>query len=128
MPTNVNGVTGVSAERSPASADILAEARQRQTDRLRAAQAQNSKPTEVVEPVGKSSAAATAVTREGGLRYRVNLDANTGRLSTELLDSDTGDVILRIPPTYVDPADSLVHAERTPAEPDAQEAEEEAQS
>ena len=38
MPTPVTGVTGPSGERSVASADIIAEARQRQADRLRAAQ------------------------------------------------------------------------------------------
>lgn len=107
MPSPVNAITGVTNERSPTSADVVAEAYQRRIDRLRAAQAANSKTTDVVEKTAKSDTAEASVTKEGALRYRVNLDSTTGRLTTELLDSDTGEVILRVPPTYVDPADSL---------------------
>jgi hypothetical protein len=99
------GVSGVTGDRSAASADLIAEARQRQADRLRAAQAESAKPTEVVE-APKDSAEADNRTRPDTIPpYRVNLDPGTGRLSTEVLDTVTGEVILRIPPTYVDPSD-----------------------
>lgn len=108
MPAPVNGITGATGDRSPASADIVAEARQRQADRLRASQAENTKPTEVVERGEKSEETTTAPRREPiPPPYRVNLD-DAGRLTTEVLDTETGEIIMRIPPTYVDPAE---HAE-----------------
>ncbi|NUB20253.1 hypothetical protein GBZ26_13665, partial [Azospirillum formosense] len=51
------GVTGVNGERGTASADLIAEARQRQADRLRAAQAEAAKATEVVEEARASAEA-----------------------------------------------------------------------
>lgn len=103
MPAPVNGMTGVTGERSPASADVVAEARLRQTDRLRVAQAETAKPTEVVESGEKSEGASTSPRREPiQPPYRVNLD-DTGRLVTDVLDTETGKIIMRIPPTYVDP-------------------------
>ncbi|WP_181449462.1 hypothetical protein [Azospirillum thermophilum] len=111
MPNPVNGVTGVAGERSPASADIVAEVRQRQADRLRAAQAEGIKPTEVVEAAEKGDTTATTARRESIHPYRVNLDPDTGRLSTEVLDTATGDVIMRIPPQYIDPAEALEDGE-----------------
>ena len=109
MPAPIQGLTGgvsgVNGERGSASADLIAEARQRQADRLRAAQAENAKPTEVVEEA-KENAEADNKTRTDPIPpYRVNLDSGTGRLSTEVLDTVTGEVILRIPPTYVEPSD-----------------------
>ncbi len=108
MPTPVTGVNGPGAERSTASADLIAEARQRQADRLRAAQAENAKPTEVVEAGAKSDAAEKdrkAEERKASVQpYRVNLDPDTRRLYTEVLDTETGAVIMRIPASYTDPA------------------------
>ena len=99
MTTPVAGVTGPSGERSPASADIIAEARQRQADRLRAAQAETTKPAEVVERTAKSDA-AEAEPKHAVRPYRVNLDPGTSRLYTEVLDTATGEVIMRIPAKY----------------------------
>jgi uncharacterized FlaG/YvyC family protein len=99
MTTPVAGVTGPSGERSPASADIIAEARQRQADRLRAAQAETTKPAEVVERTAKTDAAETEP-KHAVRPYRVNLDPDTRRLYTEVLDTATGDVIMRIPASY----------------------------
>lgn len=99
MSTPVAGVTGPSGERSPASADIIAEARQRQADRLRAAQAETTKPAEVVERTAKTDA-AEAEPKHAVRPYRVNLDPGTSRLYTEVLDTATGEVIMRIPAKY----------------------------
>ncbi|PWC37801.1 flagellar protein FlaG [Azospirillum sp. TSO35-2] len=106
MPTPINGVTGPTSERAPASADLIAEARQRQADRLRAAQAETTKPAEVVERTAKSDAAENDGKNDRKVAvqpYRVNLDPDTRRLYTEVLDTATGDVIMRIPAGYVDP-------------------------
>ncbi|MBK3737211.1 hypothetical protein GAY29_29980, partial [Azospirillum brasilense] len=50
--------------------------------------------------------------------YRVNLDPGTGRLSTEVLDTHTGEVILRIPPSYADPAEDAAEESGRPATPE----------
>ncbi|WP_042446567.1 hypothetical protein [Azospirillum sp. B510] len=99
MPTPVTGVTGPTGERSTASADIIAEARQRQADRLRAAQAETTKPTEVVERTAKTDAAETEA-KHASQPYRVNLAPGSCRLYTEVLDTATGEVIMRIPAGY----------------------------
>ena len=114
MPAPIQGLTGgvsgVNGERGTASADLIAEARQRQADRLRAAQAEAVKATEVVEEA-RASAESDNRRRPDPILpdpippYRVNLDPGTGRLSTEVLDTHTGEVILRIPPSYADPAE-----------------------
>lgn len=39
--------------------------------------------------------------------YRVMLDPETQRLYTEVIDKQTGDVLLRIPPAYVPPEEEL---------------------
>lgn len=116
MPTPVNGVNGPAAERAGASADIIAEARQRQADRLRAAQAENTKPTEVVEQTAKSDGAEDARKDTSSAQpYRVKLDPDTRRLYTEVLDTETGDIIMRIPAGYPDPAELTPNdAESTP--------------
>lgn len=112
MPTPVTGVTGPSGERSTASADIIAEARQRQADRLRAAQAQTTRPDEVVERTQKTSDAAEAAKQHASQPYRVNLAPGTCRLYTEVLDTATGEVIMRIPAGYGAETDA---ADETPA-------------
>lgn len=101
----ITGGSGVTGERSAASADVIAEARQRQADRLRAAQAESAKRTEIVEESETSAEADNRTRSEPIPPYRVNLDPGTGRLSTEVLNIETGEVILRIPPAYVDPLD-----------------------
>ncbi|CBS91048.1 hypothetical protein [Azospirillum lipoferum] len=113
MTTPVAGVAGPSGERSPASADIIAEARQRQADRLRAAQAETTKPAEVVERSAKTDA-AEAEPKHAVRPYRVNLDPGTSRLYTEVLDTATGDVIMRIPASYGAETDA---ADEDPAVP-----------
>ncbi len=114
MPAPIQGLTGgvsgVNGERGTASADLIAEARQRQADRLRAAQAEAVKATEVVEEARASAESDNRRRPDPVLPdpippYRVNLDPGTGRLSTEVLDTHTGEVILRIPPSYADPAE-----------------------
>lgn len=99
MPTPVTGVAGPSGDRPVASADIIAEARQRQADRLRAAQAETTKPAEVVERTAKPEA-AEAEPKHAARPYRVNLDPDTQRIYTEVLDTATGEVIMRIPAGY----------------------------
>lgn len=119
MPAPVNGITGVSGDRAsataPTAADMVAEARQRQADRLRAAQAEAEKPTEVVEEAGKSDAATDRARPEAIRPYRVELNPETKRLVTEVLDTETGEVIMRIPPTYVDPAQRAEERGAAPA-------------
>ena len=115
MPAPIQGLTGgvsgVNGERGSASADLIAEARQRQADRLRAAQAEAAKATEVVEE-SRASAESDNRSRPDPIPpYRVNLEPGTGRLSTEVLDTHTGEVILRIPPAYPDPAELREAAE-----------------
>ncbi|MBP2308114.1 hypothetical protein GBZ48_11685 [Azospirillum melinis] len=104
MPTPVTGVTGPSGDRATTtSADIIAEARQRQADRLRAAQAETAKPVEAAEraqqAAGKADA-SEAEAKHAARPYRVNLDPDTRRLYTEVLDTATGEVIMRIPAGY----------------------------
>lgn len=113
MTTPVTGVTGPGAERSTASADIIAEARQRQADRLRSAQAETTKPAEVVERTAKTDA-AEAEPKHATRPYRVNLDPDTRRLYTEVLDTATGEVIMRIPAKYGAETDA---ADEDPAVP-----------
>jgi len=115
MPTPVTGVNGPGAERAPASADVIAEARQRQTDRLRAAQAETAKPAEVVE-AGTRSETAENDRKAAVQPYRVNLDPDTRRLYTEVLDTETGAIIMRIPAGYTEPDTGAIGPE-TPAEP-----------
>ncbi len=43
--------------------------------------------------------------------YRVELDPETSRLFTEVIDPRTGNVLLRIPPTYV-PSDEATRDDR----------------
>ena len=125
MPTPVTGVTGQSGERSVASADIIAEARQRQADRLRAAQAETTKPAEVVERTAKTDA-AEAETKRATRPYRVNLDPGTCRLYTEVLDTATGEVIMRIPAGYGSETDAADENRAIPRESDGKTGEVEA--
>ncbi|QCO06587.1 flagellar protein FlaG [Azospirillum argentinense] len=118
MPAPIQGLTGgvsgVNGERSTASADLIAEARQRQADRLRAAQAEAAKATEVVEETRASAESDNRRQPDPIPPYRVNLDPGTGRLSTEVLDTHTGEVILRIPPSYADPAEDAAEESGRP--------------
>ncbi|NUB15966.1 hypothetical protein GAY28_27405 [Azospirillum brasilense] len=117
------GVPGVNGERGTASADLIAEARQRQADRLRAAQAEAAKATEVVEetrasPEPDNRRQPDPILPDPIPPYRVNLDPGTGRLSTEVLDTHTGEVILRIPPSYADPAEDAAEESGRPKAPE----------
>jgi len=100
MPPNINSVTGLGAERPSTGAETLIEIRRRQTERLREAQAETDKSIEVVEGADKTDEALNDPAKTENPLYRVNLNPNTGRLTTEVLDKITGDVILRIPPEY----------------------------
>ncbi len=114
----IGGVSGVNGERGTASADLIAEARQRQADRLRAAQAEATKATEVVEE-SRASAESDNRSRPDPIPpYRVNLEPGTGRLSTEVLNTHTGEVILRIPPAYADPAEDAAEENGHPKVPE----------
>ncbi|TWA59804.1 hypothetical protein FBZ82_12246 [Azospirillum brasilense] len=115
----ITGGSGLTGDRSVASADVIAEARQRQADRLRAAQAESAKRTEVVEESEANTEADNQTRPEPIPPYRVNLDPGTGRLSTEVLNIETGEVILRIPPAYVDPSDLTGTSTRADAIADA---------
>ncbi|AIB16201.1 hypothetical protein ABAZ39_30560 (plasmid) [Azospirillum argentinense] len=122
MPAPIQGLTGgvsgVNGERGTASADLIAEARQRQADRLRAAQAEAIKATEVVEETRASAESDNGRQPDPIPPYRVNLDPGTGRLSTEVLDTHTGEVILRIPPSYADPAEDAAEESGRPKAPE----------
>lgn len=122
MPAPIQGLTGgvsgVNGERGTASADLIAEARQRQADRLRAAQAEAAKATEVVEEARASAESDNSRQPDPIPPYRVNLDPGTGRLSTEVLDTHTGEVILRIPPSYADPAEDAAEESGRPKAPE----------
>ncbi|OYD81123.1 hypothetical protein [Azospirillum brasilense] len=122
MPAPIQGLTGgvsgVNGERGTASADLIAEARQRQADRLRAAQAEAAKATEVVEETRASAESDNRSQPDPIPPYRVNLDPGTGRLSTEVLDTHTGEVILRIPPSYADPAEDAAEESGRPKAPE----------
>ncbi|NUB35777.1 hypothetical protein [Azospirillum brasilense] len=122
MPAPIQGLTGgvsgVNGERGTASADLIAEARQRQADRLRAAQAEAAKATEGVEETRASAESDNRRQPDPIPPYRVNLDPGTGRLSTEVLDTHTGEVILRIPPSYADPAEDAAEESGRPKAPE----------
>lgn len=122
MPAPIQGLTGgvsgVNGERGTASADLIAEARQRQADRLRAAQAEAAKPTEVVEEARAPAESDNRSRPDPIPPYRVNLDPGTGRLSTEVLDTHTGEVILRIPPAYTDPVEDAAEESGHPKAPE----------
>ncbi|WP_353861756.1 hypothetical protein [Azospirillum formosense] len=122
MPAPIQGLTGgvsgVNGERGSASADLIAEARQRQADRLRAAQAEAVKATEVVEEAREPAESDNRSRPDPIPPFRVNLDPGTGRLSTEVLDTHTGEVILRIPPSYADPAEDAAEESGRPAAPE----------
>ncbi|WP_029008751.1 hypothetical protein [Azospirillum halopraeferens] len=105
MPTPVNSVSGPGVDRAPTGAEAVAEARLRQAERLRAAQAETTNPVEVVEPAEKTDPAEIAP-RKAIQPYRVSLDGATGRLHTEVLDTETGAVIMRIPAGYAEPEDA----------------------
>ncbi|SMH62972.1 hypothetical protein [Azospirillum agricola] len=120
MAKPLDGVGGAGTERGITSADVIAEARQRQMDRLKAAQAANDKPAEVVEGADKGQQAGIPPRnppRDDIQPYRVQLDPETQRLHTEVLDTETGRVIMRIPPTYVEPD---LHAEEASAGEDGE--------
>lgn len=114
MAKPLDGVGGAGAERGITSADVIAEARLRQAERLQAAQAENDKSTEVVEGADKGQQAGIpprqpSPSRQGSPSgddikpFRVKLDPDTRRIYTEVLDTDTGAVIMRIPASYADP-------------------------
>ncbi|PWC35165.1 flagellar protein FlaG [Azospirillum sp. TSO22-1] len=106
MPTPISGIAGLNNDRNaPTSADVVAEARQRLTERLRTLQAETEKPSEVVQDVEKAQERELA-RRDEMQHYRVRMNPDTRRLYTEVLDQETGEVIVRIPATYVDPAES----------------------
>ncbi|PWC81295.1 hypothetical protein TSH100_27395 [Azospirillum sp. TSH100] len=126
MPTPVTGVAGPSGERSTASADIIAEARQRQADRLRAAQAETTKPAEVVERTAKTDGAETEAKRHASRPYRVTLAPGSSRLYTEVLDTATGEVIMRIPAGYGSETDAADDNPAIPRESDGKTGEVEA--
>ncbi|MCG5243498.1 hypothetical protein [Azospirillum doebereinerae] len=119
MAKPLEGVGGTGAERGITSADVIAEARQRQADRLKAAQAENDKPTEIVEGAVNSQRSAIPPRRDIQ-PYRVKLDPDTQRLHTEVLNTTTGEVIMRIPQTYTDPADAPAEDGEPGAEPDGE--------
>ncbi|HYG86982.1 MAG TPA: hypothetical protein VD978_12050 [Azospirillum sp.] len=118
MPTPISGITGLNNDRSTqTSADVVAEARQRLTERLRNLQVEAEKPTEVVQDAEKTQERELA-RRDEMQHYRVQMNPDTRRLYTEVLDQETGEVIVRIPATYVDPAES---AEAAPQNAEAEE-------
>jgi hypothetical protein len=103
-PPIIHGVSGIGADRPSPGVDMAAEARQRQAERLRAEQAETTDPAKVVENAAKAEA-PTIPPQEQIQPYRVQLDPDTHRLYTEVLDTSSGDVIMRIPPNYAGPAD-----------------------
>jgi len=109
MPPNINGVNGLGAERPSTGAETLIEIRRRQSERLRAAQAETDKSVEVVEGADKKDEALNDPARTETPLYRVNLNPDTGRLTTEVLDKITGAVILRIPPEYAGSVEAEKH-------------------
>lgn len=117
MPTPVTGVSGPGSERPASSADTIAEARQRHADRLRAAQAEAEKPTEVVEETARAAEAELS-SRSDIQPYRVNLDPETARLYTEVVDTETGAIIMRIPAAYVAADEAEETAGDRPAPPE----------
>jgi hypothetical protein len=114
MPNSVKGVDGIGNDRSVSPVEAAMEARER-----RVAQAKEEKlRAELAERRGEGAPGAadaanpsTAVQGVTAVErippYRVQLDPGTKHLYTEVLDTSTGEVVLRIPQGYVDPEDVL---------------------
>ncbi|WP_207477333.1 flagellar protein FlaG [Arenibaculum pallidiluteum] len=104
MAKSIEPVSGVTTERSNPGVDAVLKARERQAelDRVKSEEVAASGPAE------EGAADTSGSRRDPQVRpYRVSLDPDTKRLTTEVLDRETGEVILRIPPRYVDPEDAL---------------------
>jgi hypothetical protein len=111
MPNSVKGVDGIGKDRSVSPVEAAMEARER-----RVAQAKEEKlRAELAERRGEgapdaanpSAAVQGTAVVERIPPYRVQLDPGTKHLYTEVLDTSTGEVVLRIPQGYVDPEDVL---------------------
>lgn len=97
MSDPVNPVNGP-GERQPSAAEAALQARDRRVERARQ---EEQEADAAARPPGRPAPA------EPVRPYRVTLDPGTRQLYTEVLDRRTGEVVLRIPPRYVDP-ESLV--------------------
>lgn len=94
----VSGPLAPHAERPLSPVDASAELRQRRAEQARESQAPDREPAP--EEPGRSPVAEPA-RKEAIAPYRVTLDPETSRLTTEVLDTETGRVLLRIPPLSV---------------------------
>jgi hypothetical protein len=93
MSEPVNPVNGP-GERQPSAVEAALQARDRRLERMR---------PEEREADAAARPSAGPVPPEPVRPYRVTLDPGTRQLYTEVLDRRTGEVVLRIPPRYVDP-------------------------
>lgn len=104
MANPVNPVAGPSNERAVSPVEAALDARERRMERARieerVAEKQRAQPVQSGTAV---DAAARTEAAEPIRPYRVTLDPRTSQLYTEVLNTDTGEVVLRIPPTYVEP-------------------------
>lgn len=93
----VNSASGVGPDRTPAAADAAAELQRRRMEKARESKEAKEAPPE--EPA--RTPVAESARKEEIRPYRVSLDPETSRLTTEVVDTETGRVLLRIPPRAV---------------------------
>jgi hypothetical protein len=105
MSQPINAIAPVGPDRLPSAVESAL--------RLREAQPQADEATGAN---GEARPAKTAPVRAESRfpAYRVTLDPKTSLMTTEIFDTWTGDVVMRIPVTYVDP-EELVHGGGRPA-------------
>lgn len=95
----VTGPAAPNADRPLSAAEAAAELRQRRAEQAREARSTDREEPPPEEPV-RTPVAESA--RKDAIRpYRVTLDPETSRLTTEVVDTQTGEVLLRIPPESV---------------------------
>lgn len=113
MPNSVKGVDGIGNDRSVSPVEAAMEARERRAqqareEKLRAELAERrGEAAPGAADAARAAAAAQGAAVERIPPYRVQLDPGTKHLYTEVLDTSTGEVVLRIPQGYVDPEEIL---------------------
>lgn len=103
MSDPVNGVNGPAGERPASPVEAALEARDRRLERSR----REERGADAAAAGTGTGTAAKPAPAEPVRPYRVTLDPGTRHLYTEVLDRRTGEVVLRIPPRYVDPESLL---------------------
>lgn len=110
MPDSVKGVAGPGDDRTVSPVEAAMEARERRAQQMREEKLRAERAERAAEGASSSRAPAQAAGVPEPQKippYRVQLDPGTKHLYTEVLNTTTGEVVLRIPQGYVDPQDIL---------------------